>query len=298
MTNTLIFWLLVAALLAAALAFLAPALWRRKRGGLGAGDTRTELNAEVYRSQIADLDRDLADGSLDPAHHAAAREELQRRLLADAAEAKQSRAPASAPRWATIGLIVAFPLAAVGLYAWFGSPASVQLEASKPVEGLLTGQAPNQAALPMRPSFEQLKEHLQREPNDARAWVMIARMFSDAEDWNSAAVAYERAFKASRKVAGDPGVLVEYADVLGMAQGGKLSGPPEEVIRQALLLNGRHPKALEMAGSLAYEKGQFKEAAAYWEDLLSQLDPASRMHAELKAAIDRARSMADSAPTR
>ncbi len=291
MTNTLLFWILIGGLLLAALALLLPGLLRRTREEPGI--SRAEVNADVYRRQIEDLDRDLAEGSLDPELHASTREELQRRLLADTAA--QAAAPAGgrrSPRWLAVALAVGLPLAAVGLYFKLGSPASVQFDAAQPVPGLLTGKPGEGQPLPLRPSFDQLKQHLEREPGDGRAWVMLARMLADREDWAGSATTYERAMKASRKVAGDPAVLLEYADVLGMAQGGKLAGKPEEPIGRALMINGRHPRALEMAGSLAYEKGQFKEAATYWEDLLSQLQPGTQMHAELAGAIERARAQA------
>ncbi|MEG0821163.1 MAG: c-type cytochrome biogenesis protein CcmI [Burkholderiaceae bacterium] len=295
MPNTLVFWLLILGLLAAALALLLPGLLRRSPPAPSV--SRAEVNAEVYRNQIADLDRDLADGSLDPAHHAAAREELQRRLLADNANAiSPIPAKAAAPRWVAAALALGLPAAALGLYFVVGSPASVQLDAAQPVGGLLAGQPAEGDALPMRPSFEQLQQHLERQPNDGRAQIMLARMLADRGDWTGAAATYEKAMKASRKVAGDPGVLVEYADVLGMEQGGQLAGKPEELIGRALMINARHPRALEMAGSLAYEKGQYKDAASYWEELLSQLQPGTPMHTELATAIERCRAKAQERP--
>ena len=106
--------------------------------------------------------------------------------------------------------------------------------------------------------------------------------------------AFEQAFSVSpAKVAKDPAVLCEYADVLAMQQGGRLGGKPLQVVMQALELDRRQPMALEMAGSAAYEEGRFTDAARYWSDLLPQLRPGSRRHTELTAAIGRAREKAD-----
>ncbi len=68
-------WMLLLALLA--LAPLGWALWRPRalRG-------RREADLALYRAQLAELDADLAAGRLDAAGHAAARLEVQRRLLA------------------------------------------------------------------------------------------------------------------------------------------------------------------------------------------------------------------------
>ena len=74
----------------------------------------------LHRAQLAELDRDLAEGRILPAEHATARLEVQRRLLA-AAEGSE---PAANPgvRWplfTTLGLV---PVLALGLYLVRGVP--------------------------------------------------------------------------------------------------------------------------------------------------------------------------------
>jgi cytochrome c-type biogenesis protein CcmH len=289
MSTTLVFWIVVAVLLLLALALLVPVL--RRDSGEQERATRNELNAEVYRSQIDDLDRDLAEGSLDPAQHGAAREELRRRLLADAAEA-EARPRRAAPRLSLVLVALGLPAAALGLYALIGSPGLVRLGAASPVPGLLTGATDPSTLNLAQPTLAQLREHLARNPGDGRAWVMAARMQAEREDWSGAAESYRRGIEASRKVAGDAGVLVEYADVLGQGQGGQLAGAPEALIKRALLLNGRHPRALELAGSAAFEQGRYAEAANYWKELLAQLPDSSAMREPLRAAIEQAQRRA------
>jgi cytochrome c-type biogenesis protein CcmH len=129
-------------------------------------------------------------------------------------------------------------------------------------------------------------------PDDARAWVMLARLRMQRDQFETAAVAYGRALDASAKVARDPLIWCEYADAVGMAQGGSLAGRPRELIDKALLLDAAHPRALEMAGSAAYEAGDFRGASRYWQQLLALLPADSREHAELAAAIARAEQRA------
>jgi cytochrome c-type biogenesis protein CcmH len=43
-----------------------------------------------------------------------------------------------------------------------------------------------------------------------------------------------------------------------------------------------------MAGSAAYEKGRYADAAKHWKQLLATLPPQSDRHQELAAAIERA----------
>ncbi len=141
-------------------------------------------------------------------------------------------------------------------------------------------------ALPV--TRDALKAHVERAPRDGRAWVMLARAELEADRFREAADAYERGLATSRKVALDAGVWCEYADALGMALGGGLEGRPRELIERALALNPAHPKALEMAGSAAYGRGDFAAAARYWKALLAQLAADTPAHGELAAAVARA----------
>ena len=83
-------------------------------------------------------------------------------------------------------------------------------------------------------------------------------------------------------------MLCEYADALGMAQGGSLAGRPAELVAQAMSIDPAHPVALEMAGSVAYGEGRYADAARYWKQLLANLAPGSERHGELSEAVARA----------
>ncbi len=194
---------------------------------------------------------------------------------------------ASAPRGgpalkiALIALAIALPLLGVGLRTLADDPATPD-------------GAPTAASANAEPSGnvpvarDELVRHLARNPRDGRAWVLLARMDFEADRYDEAAAAYQKALTASAKVAADAGVWCEYADALGMAQGGMLEGKPRELVMRALALDPAHPKALEMAGSAAYEQREFAAATAYWRQLLGQLPERSVQYRELATAIDRA----------
>lgn len=178
------------------------------------------------------------------------------------------------------------PLLGLALYHWTGSPEAPEAEVH--------------ASLPPGSDFginadedmRRLRSHLERQPRDARGWVILARLLADANRFEEAARAYDKALAASSKVAADPAVWCEYADALGMAQGGSLAGKPREFIDRALALNPNHPKALEMAGSSAYENGDFAAALRYWRPLLAAQEPGSQAYSELAAAIARTERLA------
>jgi cytochrome c-type biogenesis protein CcmH len=133
-----------------------------------------------------------------------------------------------------------------------------------------------------------LREQTRRNPRDGRGWALLAYAAVEQEAYAEAATAFEKAAMVSAKVAADPGVLCDWADALGMAQGGKLYGKPTELIYRALALRADYPKALEMAGSAAYEDRQFALAADYWGRLLKQMPKGTTGRRALEEGIARA----------
>jgi cytochrome c-type biogenesis protein CcmH len=186
----------------------------------------------------------------------------------------------------TLALIVgiALPALAFGVYALYGDPTAIE---PFPGDEPAAGATPHEATV----GRDELVRHLARNARDGRAWVLLARIDFDADRFTDAATAYAKALDASPKVAADPAIWCEYADALGMAQGGSLAGKPRELIERALALSASHPKALEMAGSAAYGQGDYEGAVRNWRMLLAQLPAGSQRYRELAAAIERAERM-------
>ena len=181
-------------------------------------------------------------------------------------------------------LAAVVPAGAAALYFVFGTP-----EAVSPASDTAQDLAPTNAA----DYVARLESHLARQPRDARGWVLLGRAHAEAERFDAAGRAFGQAMAVSPdKVAKDPSVLCEYADVLAMQQGGRLAGKPLQLVNRALELSQRHPVALEMAGSAAYEEGRYADSVRYWTELLAQLRPGSQKHMELSAAVARAQQRA------
>ena len=108
-------WLAIGLLALAALAPLGVTLLRR-----GQVQGTRDLAMHLHRTQLAELDRDLAENRILPAEHATAKLEVQRRLLAaDATPEATARAGSAVPLLATLALV---PALAVGLYLVGGTP--------------------------------------------------------------------------------------------------------------------------------------------------------------------------------
>ena len=165
-------------------------------------------------------------------------------------------------------LAVAVPLAAAGTWwALHGPTAEVG-----------TPQAPADR-------YALLEHQLERQPRDARARVLKARLDMQAERHELAAAGFKQALADSSKVARDPGVWLEYAEAEALRQGGRLAGPPAQLIDRALALQADHPRALDLAGSADFEAHRYADAAAHWQRLLAALPASDPRRHELAAAI-------------
>ena len=253
-------FVLASALLVVATLLMLLRPWRRRPLDLVAS-TR-EINAGIYRDQLAELDRDLAAGTLAEADHAQARAELQRRLLDDAGTADAPVAAASGARTTTTLLIaLAVPLLAGALYAVLGKPAALD-----PVARQGTQQ----------PDVEKmvatLAARLEAKPDDPKGWAVLGRSYRVMGRMPAAQRAFER---IGPELDRDPVLLAEYADVLAANANGQLEGKPMEVVARALKLDPENPMALALSATAAFNRKDMPAAIKFWERLQKNLPPDS-----------------------
>lgn len=252
-------FVLAAALLVAVTLLLLLRPWRRRPADLTAS-TR-EINAGIYRDQLAELDRDRAAGTLAAADHAQARGELQRRLLDDAGVIETaSTGPASA-RTTTIVIALTVPLLAAALYTFLGQPAALD-------------PAARQAST--QPDVEKmvatLAARLEAKPDDPKGWAVLGRSYRVMGRMPDAQKAFER---IGAELDRDPVLLAEYADVLAANNNGNLEGKPMEAVGRALKLDPDNPMALALSATAAFNRKDIAAAVMQWERLLKQLPPES-----------------------
>ena len=282
-----VFVVVCAGLILLALLFALPPFLRRSdRAG---GADRREINLAIYREQIRELDRDLGAGTLSREQWQKDHDELSRRMLEDVQPADQAPAVSAggvsrmAPALALAALV---PIAAVLIYTQVGAPGALDPAAVKAAAPHGGQEFTKEQVDDM---LAQLAERLEREPDNVEGWVLLGRSYSALGRFAEASTALRRAVELK---ADDPSLLADYADVLAMANGQSLAGEPMRAIEKALAIDPDHQKALALAGTAAYERGDFPGAVKRWERLLKTVPPASEGARSIQASIDEARARA------
>lgn len=275
------FLLLAAGMTLAAILFVAIPLLRRRATAMAVA--HDSANVSIYQDQLAELNADLANGTLSQEQFEHARDELERRLLQDVQGAAPA-APARIARWPGVAVALAVPLIAGALYWKLGSPAALDIP-SDPV------QAQMQQVESMLPKLEQ---HLIDEPQDAKGWQMLGKAYMALERYPDAVRAYD---KLALLAPSDAQVLADYADALAMAQGQTLEGKPTQLLAAALKADPSNGKALYLSGFAALAANQPQEAAKHWNALLAQLPPDSEDANAVRQRLAEIGQQADATPT-
>src|SRR5690606_20498903 len=72
------------------------------------------------------------------------------------------------------------------------------------------------------------------------------------------------------------------------ANGRSLKGEPTALIKKALQIDPKHMKALALAGTAAFERGDYKSALQPWEKILALAPPESDIYRSTVTSIQEA----------
>lgn len=271
------FWIAAGLLTALALAVLCWPLLRRRDSG---GTSRRAINAAIFRDQMADLDRDLAAGTLAAADHAIAREELERRVLEDVAE---DDSPTALPRRrlprTAVGLVAVLPVAAVALYFVLGNPAA--LDPASQGDGM-----PSQAEVEQMVAA--LAAKLEKNPENLQGWAMLGRSYKVMGRLEEAQKAFD---KAGAVMESSPELMLEVIELSAELNRGRVEGRGADLLKRLLQAQPDNPQALLLAGTDAYFRQDYPAALRHWERVLAQVPPDSEDARNLSAGIDKVRGL-------
>ncbi|MCC6534301.1 MAG: c-type cytochrome biogenesis protein CcmI [Burkholderiales bacterium] len=284
------FWIVAGAMMLAVVALLAVPLARRATHASGVDQDRS--NIALFQDQLAELERDRDQGIVSPEQFVQARIELSQRLLADVpahgtAEAARPAAASGAWRYAAIACV---PVVAILAYLVLGTPDAIDPRVAK---GLGGGPDHAQNMQNLGELAERLAARLAAKPDDAEAWVLLARSYQMLGRAPEAVKAFAHAIEL---VPDSAQLYADYADMQVASAGGEWTPGALAAIKQALTLDPKHPKTLWLAGSEAHARRDFATALRYWETLLPAVEPGSEVERIIRGNIAEARALIAGAP--
>jgi cytochrome c-type biogenesis protein CcmH len=229
-------------------------------------------NLDVLRSQMAELENDFQTGVIGEKEYQEARNELDRRTLEETdnvqpAAAAPETAPVARSKKIIWSAIAFFAIICVGgvLYTIIGTPQvfTPQMAQSQDTPHTMSPQD-------MDMMLNEFAARMKNEPDNLNGWFMLARSYAQTGKLKEAADAYEHLIS---RLPNDAVILSDYADLVGAMQDGDLSGKPMELIERALKADPKNWKALALAGTHAFNVGDFNKAVEYWSTIKSNLPP-------------------------
>lgn len=254
------------------------------------------MNEDIYtlKRQLLQLRELHASGALSTEQYDQARRPLEQRVLA-AVLAQPERVRTS---WSLmLGVTVVVLVVALAGYWWTGQPAQIFADPgprNDPHAETGTSSHPTDAAQ-MNAMVDRLAARLQASPQDAEGWAMLGRSYIVLSRQSEALKAYARALNLNPK---DADLLADYADALATSRGGNLAGEPMQLVERALKAEPHHPKALALAGTHAYKRGDYKAAVRYWQQLADFGKPDDELVRQMEPSLATAREKAGMSSTR
>jgi cytochrome c-type biogenesis protein CcmH len=265
-------WFVLALMTAAAIFAVLWPLGRRNRAQADGSE------AAVYRDQLAEVERDVSTGLINPPEAAAARVEISRRLLAAADHRREPVATNVAlRRLAAVMALVGLPVVAVGLYGVLGSPDLPDFplaQRSRTPDGTQSLQA----------LIAQVEQHLEKNPTDGRGWSVIAPVYGRLGRLDDAV----RAFRNSIAYNGENATRrADLGEALVAVGGGVVTAEAKAEFERAVVLNADEPKANYFLGLAAEQDGRSSEAASIWRTMLEKAPASAPWRSVVQSALVR-----------
>ncbi|MFT5182424.1 MAG: cytochrome c-type biogenesis protein CcmH [Alphaproteobacteria bacterium] len=277
----MILWIIFSGLLAAVLVTV---LWPLLRPR-AATASRADYDIEVYLDQLRELDRDEQRELIDEVQAAAAKLEIERRLLAASRAAEDTPPVTSTAQRGILAALIAVAITGgtAALYVEFGSPGlpnqPFAQRAPEPVENPQVAEA--------RSRLTAVEERLSAEPENPDVWRDLGILRLAISDHAGAVEAFARALELS---GGRTDIASVYAEALTYAADGLVTPQAQQLFEKVLRDNAGEPRARFFVAMASYQAGFRQEALEQWAALAKDAPPGAPW---LPAVNDRIRRTAD-----
>ncbi|MAZ82666.1 MAG: c-type cytochrome biogenesis protein CcmI [Hoeflea sp.] len=259
------FWIIAAFMtFAACLALLLPLLGRRNAGVASASEAH---DVEVYRDQLAEIERDHAEGLINAQEADTARAEIGRRLLGAARKVEKGEAQEkprrTGHRYVAAAILILIPLAAVPAYLELGAPGAQQ----QPLSARLS-QDPESSDISVL--VANAEHHLATNPDDGRGWDVLAPIYLRMGRVEDA----ENAFRKAIALLGPSATRqAGLGEALVTQSGGIVTEEARLIFQSARELDPEDPRPAFFLAMAKAQEGQTDEARRQFQSLIDRSTP-------------------------
>lgn len=130
--------------------------------------------------------------------------------------------------------------------------------------------------------IKQLKQRLQDNPQSAKGWYLLGRLYSSQNQWQLAANAFAKSQQLNPV---DEQNEINYIQALWYLNHQQFNAQVRQRLKKLLHKNPQQPDALALLAQDAYRLKDFQQAIGYWEQLLQLTASTSEEAAALRKAI-------------
>ena len=232
---------------------------------------RADFDLVVFKDQLAELERDRERGILSDTEAAAARTEIERRILAIADDVGQAEdgadEPGAARRLSPAALLIglAAPAAALAMYLHSGTPEAPDAPfAARNIDAERDAVNQQRQAAEMAQLTDKLAKRLAQDPKNLRGWLLLGRSYLAMGRDQDAIGALKRAYELEPL---DPAVIVEYGEALILTDQGRVGDLARALMERAREADPRNPRARHYIALAKSQGGDIQGALQDWVDL-------------------------------
>jgi cytochrome c-type biogenesis protein CcmH len=245
-------------------------------------DIELTTNTELYQQRLSEIESDINNGLLSGTEASKVKKEYQLALLQQE-ENKPLQNNTSNTESSTITailLLILIPVFVISLYSHLGQ--SELISQTSLLSEFNNAKNGEEKLASIEKMLRQLEQRLINEPDDVDGWLMLTNSYSTLERYPEALRAVNNLYRLRSD---DPTVLIRYADIMSLTNGGIFAGRPTELINEALRLDPDNASGLWFAGLAANERGEIKAAIDYWQRLIPKLEEGSEPQQQIKQFI-------------
>jgi len=136
--------------------------------------------------------------------------------------------------------------------------------------------------------IDKLKAKLSTNPDSARGWYLLGRLYASQNDWQQSHDAFARAHQLQSD---DEQITVNYAQSIWQLNNRQFDDKSRDLFNAILKKNPQQPDALAMLAMNAFMSHDYQQAIDYWQRLLNIAPPDSEDAKAIRKAIAKAQKL-------